>query len=156
MLYQLSDSGIKAPTVFMNYLKNEIFKDYIDNGICRFMLFTFNFIECDCKIFDSIPYISFFIDEYEYKLHKENFVLKLPKTCKLDIVDNYFDNTTWEFNINFIKEFPLLFNYTDSSITFVYDSNFYDNIKFIFFILILLCVIGISINICIKFINIKI
>lgn len=148
MIFQLSDHGIKAPTAFMNYLQHEIFKEYIDNGQCRFMLYTFNFLECECSVFDSIPYISFYIDGYEYKLYKSNFIMCLPKSCKLDIVDNYFDNTTWEFSLNFLKEYSLLFNYTESSITFYNDSTFNSNVNLIYIVIILLC----SIGICIKYV----
>ena len=94
------------------------------------MLYTFNFLECECSVFDSIPYISFYIDDYEYKLHKSNFIMRLPRTCKLDIVDNYFDNTTWELSVNFLKEYSLLFNYTDNSVTFYNVSNFNSNVYY--------------------------
>ena len=85
----------------------------------------------DASYFDSIPYISFYIDDYEYKLHKSNFIMRLPRTCKLDIIDNYFDNTTWELSVNFLKEYSLLFNYTDNSVTFYNVSNFNLLISFV-------------------------
>ena len=151
MVFQLSDHGIKAPTSCMNYLESEIFKEYIDKGKCHFMLYTFNFLECECSAFDSIPYISFYIDDYEYKLHKSNFIMRLPRTCKLDIVDNYFDNTTWELSVNFLKEYSLLFNYTDNSVTFYNVSNFNSNVNVLYIVLMFLCIIGICNNICINY-----
>lgn len=115
------------------------------------MLYTFNFLECECSVFDSIPYISFYIDDYEYKLHKSHFIMRLPRTCKLDIVDNYFDNTTWELSVNFLKEYSLLFNYTDNSVTFYNVSNFNSNVNVLYIVLMFLCIIGICNNTCINY-----
>ena len=122
---QTNTSNINVPLYYFNYLKQKLFKHYIERNICKEGTFNdLHIISCECRALSDFPGLVFIVDGIEIEYTKAE-LFEEPGTYSLFRIKSYTDksSTTNSNSIilgtSLLKKYSLLFNYADTSITFL-------------------------------------
>ncbi len=124
-LLQGNDRRVKVPSKFFNYLKEKYFNAYEKEGVCRYRnILRFNFYECLYNKTENFPSFTFVFDNFSLPFEDRQLYRKVEydnNTYKqFFIEENVIEPTKWQFGIPLFRQYPVLFDYDDSSITFFY------------------------------------
>lgn len=108
---------IYAPSNFLDFLLNTIFKDDLEKGNCSVADSSFRRLTCKINIEFKIGNITFVIGEYNYTIGFEQFIKCSIGICFLDILDNP-DGNYWKLGSLFYESFDVLFDYELKKIFF--------------------------------------
>ena len=117
-------NNIIAPQNFITFLKKKYINKLLDNGKCFNRRINAkkgnNFkIACKCEILlDEIFYISFFLNNYEYKLSIDELIQYDHGLCELLINGEINRTNQWIIGSLFYNKHIIEFNYESKSITF--------------------------------------
>ena len=127
MLFITNETRIYAPQNFMNFLTENIFKEYLRTKTCSYYSFYFDkhyCIVCDCSLINHQEdfVFDFEINNSKFRFKYNDLFTQInPKKCEFQIMKNNDDNNTWMFGLNFFYKFHSMFNYEDKTITFFGD-----------------------------------
>ena len=159
-MIQLSGSSLGVPPKFFQQIEDKYFKKYYANKDCyvkqlriwedEVSRFDSGFrIFCLKKVITTFPEITISVNKSELTLRKNNMFNcdynNDNDYCLFELADRM-DNDAYYFGTSLLKEFLVLCNYEDSSISFYYNENrimFGDQQKVIMIWVILIILIGI-------------
>ena len=124
MLFITNETRIYAPQNFMNFLTDNIFKEYLRTKTCSYYSFYFDkhyCIVCDCSLINHQDdfIFDFEINSSKYRFKYNDLFTQInPKKCEFQIMKNNDDDNTWMFGLTFFYKFNPMFNYEDKTITF--------------------------------------
>lgn len=124
-LLQGNDRRVKVPSKFFNYLKEKYFNEYEKEGVCRYrQILRFNFYECLYNKTDNFPSFTFVFDNFSLPFEDKQLYRKVEydnNTYKQFLIEeNIIEPTKWQFGIPLFRQYPVLFDYDNSSVTFYY------------------------------------
>ena len=116
VVFQTVTENIYIPHQFVLFLKDKVFKSYLDKNECYYTTDD-PYLRCQCSIFQKMNFIQFIFNK-TIVYFRNNFYKELEgeNICILLLKETI--NNRWEFGISFIEQHSILFNYNDSSITF--------------------------------------
>ena len=122
---QTNTSNINVPLYYFNYLKQKLFKHYIERNICKEGIFNdLHIISCECRALSDFPGLIFIVDGIKIEYTKAE-LFEEPGTYSLFRVKSYtnksstINNNSIILGTSLLKKYSLLFNYADTSITFL-------------------------------------
>lgn len=140
--FDIQKNKILAPKSFFVFLKTQIFHDYINKKICEFV--TINLIQhfiCECKSLENFPKISFYFSkELSISLEKNQIFDITNDRCYFSIYNNL-KNDVWVFQLNFLNNTYINFDYDNKSVTFLSTYSLINNIiKKRYQLILLICI----------------
>lgn len=133
--FQLAESRILAPEKFMEYLKNNIFNQYLNEQYCSYSLYGMNRrFECICSVGSSLPDFNFIFDNHSYKFSgKELMAIDHGDSCVFMIYSNHIRNNNWIFGTIFLSKYYSVFDYEEKQVNFYSNNeNVYVDLESIF------------------------
>lgn len=115
--FQSSRKYILAPADFLKFLEQTYFSQHIKEKDCEYNTKS-NRFECFCSSVYHLPEVNFIFEGINFSFKENLFEYLDEQKCKFLIFENTEEPFSWEFGFTFIEAYDMLFNYTDSSITF--------------------------------------
>ena len=127
--FQSSGGFIVAPSSFILYINDTLFKEYLENKECQFSYSSFSFrnYQCDSKVVNAFKSFIFVIGDTKFKLGKEEmFDIYRDNFCRFKIHrdDTYNNEEKWIFGNEFILQYITKYDYEKKKITFYSDTPF--------------------------------
>ena len=125
-ILQGNDKRILVPRKFFIFLKENVFSLYEKNNTCRLRnMMRYHFYDCLYNETIYFPNITFQFDTFklqiDYKWLYEKIEYKNVTYRQFYIEENHINSSQWQFGIPLFRQYPTLFNYDNSSITFYYN-----------------------------------
>lgn len=111
---------IKIPSNFYNFLRENFFKELIEEKKCKSFIRGFLF-ECDCKSLKRFPDITLFFEGFNISLKIEDYTKHFGDSEKCSLLFEKGINEAWEIGIDFLKHNLILFDYENKRIKFYTD-----------------------------------
>lgn len=115
--FDIQKNKTLAPKSFFVFLRNQIFNDYLDKKIC--ISVTINLVQhfiCECKDLDNFPKLSFYFNKkLTVTLEKSQLFYIINDRCFFSIHNNL-KNDAWVFQLNFLNNTYINFDYDNKSI----------------------------------------
>lgn len=108
---------ILAPSDFMKYLRENIFKSHFKKGHCKDVDFGLTQISCFCNKIKDFPNITLVIGEKGYVLTKDDLFVEAEKHCLFSISANP-KGKQWRIGNYFYEKFLPFFDYDSKTISF--------------------------------------
>lgn len=127
--FQSSGGFIVAPSSFIRYINDTLFKEYLENKECQFSYSSFSFrnYQCDSKVVNAFESFTFVIGDTKFKLGKEEmFDIYRDNFCRFKIHrdDTYNNEEKWIFGNEFILQYITKYDYEKKRVTFYSDTPF--------------------------------
>lgn len=139
---------LEVPDSFMDYLKENYFKEYILSEQCKYT--GIKKFECRCSVINQLQNLIFIINNIRFEIPINRMFENYGSSCTLGIEVNP-DNSKWIFGNTFLNNYLTLFDIDNESITFYSDIQFISNniilsssfLKYGYTICIIDCLIGV-------------
>lgn len=125
--FNSGDELILAPYDYLSFIENVYLKDYISNKTCQRNVdeSTRDYIKiyysCDCNYISYVAGFDIIIDGHRFELKNEELFTTYYRDCRFVIEHKTSNPDQWVFGAHFIRQYNILFDYEDSSITFYTD-----------------------------------
>lgn len=156
MHFQSGESAVRIPKDFFLFLKNEVFKEYLETNKCSLIKYILDdVIRCEDRVYDELPDFYFDFGEYSVTLDKKYLFHQMFKQMQLGMYIQKEGETDWIFGMPFFKSHHVLFDYEKNTITFYSNSTiihwgdikYYQKILFWYCIGMLICTIIVLIGV---------
>lgn len=154
--FQAKSKTINVPLDYFMFLKENVFRPYLENKTCSEINQETKYLLCKYDIIRYLPTITFVFDNIGLSVPLQKLTEHYSNEKKLLIVNESNQNSQWVFGFNFLLEFQTLFDYDNQKITFYSDNNilvFSEQIyrKILFLILTSILLAGVMFIIIIKY-----
>ena len=117
--FDSNEDYTKAPISFISYLKEKIFKSFLENQSCKLFndsLESNTYFYCLCRKIQNFPKFVFYIDNYAITLNFSQMFVEDEGKCFLSINPN--KENKWIFGTLFLQNFATEFDYLKNQIRF--------------------------------------
>ena len=124
MMFQSGESDFRIPKDFFEFIKNTIFKKYLDNNECALVKFTMDYvIRCRKEVLDTLPPFKFHIGNYLIEIPHEILFTDMFESKQLRFFQPRLNQEQlWIIGMPFFKSNDVLLSYENKTVTF-YSNN---------------------------------
>ena len=116
--FQSMEPIIRAPKYFLNYLKENFFKEVVEKGLCL----DKDSIQCQEQAFYNLPkYLYFVFGEFYYMINVRELFTVIEKKYFFNIKPSYTD--LWIIGDIFLRKYLVEYNYDKNIIVFYEPTN---------------------------------